>query len=1316
MASQDKTEKPLANPGEAPYDSQVVDSTTTPVSLPAQAPLPSAAQTTTTAVNTPPRNSDFERAPVIMKREDVPAETSAHGPAIIETGFVTANKAERPVPQTAELQDDKIAVTGNALPTPYQHPSFGKVGVQTVPMSGIHYHVDYKPLPSDETPFREPMPSLASVVPIRGINETAHHENATVYYYNIPQIGLRAEDNAVAINDYSTLQHMPCLSVLHSNIAGVPVEPAEIPLIMSSPPPTTTSYVNAVQSRFNNGCVDLRFCIHADDRYDTKEIYNLGRIWTPYSKPGIVWGYTDGNWDAVDVEVSPAFLSLLNLQLNSTRDLASLSTTLKFTEPLTIDISHKILKDLHRIADFKLGLSRLYWRLWVLYIEALYQEKQHKTLVASEIYHQELITAVRSGTQLCTVMKHMDAGVEPFFISENILEWLPGVKVMEILVLATATSFKMPHVYGLSECLPPLGRVKVIVPNNRIDELATMVSVEAHEIIAVLRLLGGLTGQYQLIEEIGRTVATMMIRPEGDAFWLGHDMVKMDLPYFKPAKSFLFQWVITPKEPSTVFKKRELYKLSWIGALRYLMISLAANTVLTEWGLFTVLQMERAGVAVENSWYRKLLENLGVTVRNNLFNKLILRVGLRCQWGIIMNRALASIQIISPILTNFTKLSQWSDWLFANRECIEGTFMASTMCHIKVDRMPELGIHYVPAMLGPAVDDADIFYRIMLQDIAPISLRIRVPRMEEIIRDDIVALNSVTGLPLDGQFRRVAFGTHLSNWFSFHCDSVAAVHEISRRWAEKREYTWRLCMLKTLKESALGAIEGEDDFRLGTDTYAGLAYLDRINDRADMPIISLHAYNTVSTHYGNNLVVYGHGDHEASDHESHYDTPTRQRIAPIQLDSNETQAYPIHYCDSSRPWTLGERFWYSGCLPSMRPCGTNMSSVHEAALYAAHRKAMDISSYVPPKVIRQRHRRQVRRDRASSSQYESEMRDETGPDTTVESLPPEVQPSAPAPISDRFVTHSVLEAPNKKKHSDHHLPELRELLDSLEYWYKVSGQRKAFKNRIVSLLKTPLGVSAHTAGSSEALRNRVTNMIHDMDLLDLRQELIATPLTVRAESTRCYMNALLAVSGFVPSTNTLLEKYNRMLEWFRQASRVLAEFPMMTIEECEEAGVLIDASTLQGIGLRDIRDELAILQQSQRIQAGDLGVVQQVRETVEKQLASAQNPQPEVQSDFRLATGGSHAASIQSSQPECHTVNSIEEQPPPDQQFAALDQNLSASNGEQKTEHGSSPEPLPSHARPTVASLAATKPQQSRKGRQAEKKGATTQAIKFEKS
>lgn len=172
----------------------------------------------------------------------------------------------------------------------------------------------------------------------------------------------------------------------------------------------------------------------------------------------------------------------------------------------------------------------------------------------------------------------------------------------------------------------------------------------------------------------------------------------------------------------------------------------------------------------------------------------------------------------------------------------------------------------------------------------------------------------------------------------------------------------------------------------------------------------------------------------------------------------------------------------------------------------------------------------------------------------------------------------------------------------------------------------------------------------------------------------------------------------------------------MTVQECENAGIAVDATVLDAIGLRDIRDEMAMLQQMAKNEQGDEFAVQQLNESIDEQLSEAQHPRPEVPSDFRPASGGSRAASTASSQQQCHTANSIEDEPLEEELHVAEDQNLSDASGQLKQEAGLSDEQLPSHARPTVSSLAAARGAVAQKPKKKGKKATFTQQMKFEKS
>lgn len=532
---------------------------------------------------------------------------------------------------------------------------------------------------------------------------------------------------------------------------------------------------------------------------------------------------------------------------------------------------------------------------------------------------------------------------QPFFITHSMLDTIGHSHTTELLQFLLCDSFEAECNFGISKNWPTLGDIRVVLPadHRTLYSLPTSLIVPSETLYAILGYFARVLNQQQLIDEIGKTVAVFLLRPEGDSAWLGHNFIAMKLPPFRCKRTLHLAWSCADGELKYPFKTPPYYKLAWMGSIRYMQLSLCANTVLSELGIYSMLQLEDCGLTIPNEWLRRIKRIFWRDKGSSEFNQKIQFVGLRCDWGSIQNRILSSVIILKPQLYNFTRINQWQEWLLFQRLQPDNTWMAGQMAHIKPKTQLMPNRSYNPTLCGINSGLGDIYYRLITENSADIMLLIKSYSAGYFKMLKAHALCSPTGFPLDGQFRHLEFGDEMHTYYNFVPRDEVNCWKIMNKWGVRLKYHWQLSCPQQFFHSGSTAEDTSVFFR--SSAYAPF-------DDSDLGLLMVRKNRETLIQLPDSyeakvekVIVYGSpngdGDHDKVLREQiglYYlgeeDQREKDRIAqgdPIPATSVYDQKYPIHYCDGIANPTAGDIMARCGIVVTKTTAGVSSFSNYE---------------------------------------------------------------------------------------------------------------------------------------------------------------------------------------------------------------------------------------------------------------------------------------------------------------------------------------------------------------------------------------------------
>lgn len=1134
----------------------------------------------------------------------------------------------------------------------YAADGFGKIDTIVKPYSEKTYNVNFHPLGINQSPFKETPPTIEDVQPVTGYNKALCHENAYIYTLNIPDRYKKADERAEleTITGACSTQSIPALTILRNNLLGAPPVIAEYPVVASANPSCAASYLHAVQHRMSkHGALDLRFNLCASSKDKLRETYILGRVWLPLNKMTIYWDLASENYDAAQPILYPAFAEMGKVTLDTRKELTSLVQNLRFVDKtFSPDIEQSIIRIMQMVANTKLSLARLYWRAWTLIAEASFSEAQGKNLVVRAIQHTHSASYLNGPNALRALFSEGQLGIEPFFVTPAMLDANRGLPVKQLMYLLLADNFQAETVFAVTRNWPEIGDVKLVLPSD-MDNIFTNtrnIVVHSNDLYRLLNYFAVTLGQQTLIDEIGRTVSTFLMRPEGDEAWLGHQSFSMSLPPFRCRRSLHFAWAMQGYELRYRFKKPPFYKLAWIGAIRYMQLALAANTVFNELGVYSALQLEATGVRMPGEWYDELSRLFFNTQRGPEINELIQRVGLRCDWGCIVNKAISTITLVKTRLTNLTRIVQWYEWLLFQRMLPEGTWMAGQMGHIKAETQVKPGRSYNPALCGISSGINDVYYRMLTQNIGALKLHVTSFAHAKFIVRDAKALSTCTGLPLDGQFRYIGAADDIHTYYQFVPLTIHDCHVIMEEWRERTELHWQLYCPKKYYHTGVGKVDGELRLESRIDPPKEYLFTNFIHE-------GIHNFDPVSlcdirSSLRKDVKVYGTPQNDVVD--SSTSDEDFKKVGPISLDELIEQVYPIHYCEELTKPSVGVRALKYGITVKRLWCGVSLLTQEE--LYDTSLKydlEAELLAYTQqPKVApttewddypwqKRRARGKKKKDYRDKLQ-EMEQKKELAAQQKKVAIMKEAEQQIEREKQVKSAAAELLQSNmpvNVKKRKNEFYGWIKandidaNCADKIDIWH-------AFDAMEDICLTAP--------GSKVALQNRYIGILQKLDNTDILMLLQQLPLLARAEFCRCIYNIMGDCVQYLTLSSQNRAVHEQLTRFFGAAMDNLAFNGSLNDVELQATTGNSEAhmEDWKIVGTMDSMDYLNLLMQlcTPVVPATEAPAVDVVKNGVDADTFIAEQQQEvilrepaEEQQNFRCATGSCSAQSRSPSVP-----------------------------------------------------------------------------------
>ncbi|UHK03124.1 MAG: hypothetical protein SaTV3_gp1 [Sanya totivirus 3] len=1110
----------------------------------------------------------------------------------------------------AEHPTDTVQIRASPMREYYADAGFGQIATITKTGGGTTYNVNMHPLPYDVSPFKEEPPTVEDCQPITSYRQAMGYENSFVY--TLPVVGNQgsAEDDDVKdwVTDGASIHTIPALTILKNNLRGNPNQGMEWPLYASQNPRHTASYLHTVQHRFSKHVgLDLRFGIQASLEGDVKETYTLGRAWTPLTDFTLAWVDDASNYDAAAPDLAPAFASLETINLDDKKEITSIVSTFRFVDVTPVDASSSMLRCMREVSRTKASMSRLYWRTWCAILEATAAEHCNTVWNVKGIRNTMIPQTLNNHKVMIQALQEAQGDVQPFFVSHQMIADCQGLPVIDLMYFLTCEQYDSETTFGLSHNWPSLGKVRLYAPeeNTTFRTTRAEMTVRSTDLYDLLEYFARVFGQQQLIEEIGRTVAAFALRPEGDRAWLGHQYFKMALPPFRCARTIHLAWPVIQKMEPYRMKRMALYKICWVGAIRYLMISLCANVVLNERGIFSALQLHANGVVMPPDWDARIAQLFRENHGSCDFNRKMQEVGLRLDWGQVLNRTLGSISFIKPRMPNFLRLAQWSDWLLFQRIQPEGAWMGAQISHVKPIKVLRPGISYTPAICNMEWGENDIFYRMLVRDLADI--RLHVYSRAGNVRESRLAkaLCGPTGLPLDGQFKHTRAGDDLITSYEFVLRHPVDCTQLMFDWTRRTRYSWDLVAPTRFMPKAR-LIDGEEEYNICN--FEGPNQHELAALRASGFSVGEPVYLPPSREWGTEQVlVFGNptsppNEDAASVASSRKSNSTlsavlRQRLklhkrtagvwgglddpgtqSSDSEDSNAVdpkamryQKFPIHYCERDTAPSVGERVLLYGYKKVKRTCGVSELSIYDIFKIARRHEAnTPLGFYVVPA----QHLAPHRGSGSPHDKYNRQVRSVSQPNA--QAVPENTAAAEEAALAiemERLIREQEerkIKAEEKGRRQEEAIKKAKEAADAEErlvpgvavrtikasvYAWAAGQQVEVDTLRDDPLWKSldaMQDVATTAAGGTITLRNRYNAILDCIDNTDLLTWLRGFPMMLRGELCRQMAALMNACAAYLPGGETKYGVHKKAHAFFYAAADNLANCAALTTEELQQ--------------------------------------------------------------------------------------------------------------------------------------------------------------------
>lgn len=571
--------------------------------------------------------------------------------------------------------------------------------------------------------------------------------------------------------------------------------------LISSPHPDVTKNINSLAlNRLSGDGIDLRFEYVETKSNENFENYILGRIWVPLNSCNILFESVFNFPDESHIDFGMKFDFLENKCLSN--DQITIYSHYFDYESSNCATLRKIFSNLSLGQKTAMSLSRLYWRLWGLYYECIYWEEHGQEFEVSKITHQlpiEEISSIEDFFKLTDLSQNFLL-LNIFFVNKNMMRSVKNrTSFLQYINLLLSKSFMGEIFYGINTCWPELKHTKFCLGQGlSVKDLKEEFTCQSFEVYSLINWFAAITGQSELIQEIGNIVASFLYRPEGDSTFMGHEYISIKLPLFCSIQTIMYSFSFENIYKEYGIKKYRFRETMLKGIISYMLMSLTFNSALCENNIQTLMQLKVCDLPKLNKYIDFLCSSYGIFYNLNIFEDAQIR-GNILGWGNVWNKITSSITIMELNIMNFNRILQWSDWLIFENFDQENFHMSAIMSDFIFNKPLDLYSIQKSTNYKKSLFSSKFFYVLSTYNLGNIyCLYTDSSGHTSMIKPPILA--NISGYPLDGQFQDLIIkGLDINIWWNFEIISYESWITFSNFWKIRKNYIWTANMLNSLK-------------------------------------------------------------------------------------------------------------------------------------------------------------------------------------------------------------------------------------------------------------------------------------------------------------------------------------------------------------------------------------------------------------------------------------------------------------------------------------------------------------------------------------
>lgn len=585
------------------------------------------------------------------------------------------------------------------------------------------------------------------------------------------------------------------LEVVGDVLRGVKVPPLEPPVVASLRPSCCSSHAQAVIARNSNLQLDMTSTLTATDNGKMVECYPIGRTWGVLESGTMIWRTAYSNYGRTAPLIDPAFQAVKRFELTGTKDIAKVLSCLSFLGDIDNSTSLQLIAGLNKVQTEKINFVRLYYRIWTLIFEAMAAEELGTSLMIESADYATPPQMCNTPRSLTDYLMANNANTKLFYLGHHTTSALGQSRVLFLLSVLLAEGLKGNFRFAVTKNWPSLGRVRLAYAAvNGGENLTVQGSIGSHELFELLQYYAIFLNQAQLVEEIGRTVASFLFRPVGDKMWYGHDAISLALPNFTCGQTIFFSFCLQPPADPVELKSHPFYKYAWVGAISYLQMSLCLGTAITNKEIPSRYAAAMNGISIDKDWWNNIRSDFNVGVWGPKINSLAQVIGRQLGWGLIFNRITVSIAFQQHNPINYihkSKPIQWSDWLVFRSQVHEGTAFSALMGHLVPKYTLSSRRPYGRGVVEGRADASEVFYRILMLNHGSVILSNRHPeKPNQCLGYKNVPL-AYNGMPIDGLFKRFGHPKGGASIPLFFLEDELDTHYVNTQWFKRIGLVWK---------------------------------------------------------------------------------------------------------------------------------------------------------------------------------------------------------------------------------------------------------------------------------------------------------------------------------------------------------------------------------------------------------------------------------------------------------------------------------------------------------------------------------------------